>query len=172
MKDILTDEEFFNKIYDDTYIGLKRFIRRKSKNPVMVEDILQEVYLEVFRHLNELKKHENIIGWVYKTADSKTRKLNEIYNRYLIREMAVEDWNGAVEGNDVFEIIRLEEYKAVLKEDEFMLLMLKYNAGYSHKEVAEITGITEGNSKMKLSRIIKKLRKYITMPFFDDFLKF
>mgnify|MGYP001625269967 CR=1 FL=1 len=163
MKNIHTEEDFFNKIYGDTCIGLKRFIQRKSRDPTMVDDILQEVYIEVFRHLKELKAHENIIGWIYKTADNKTKKLNKVYNRHLIREVAMEEWNGTIEDDCVLEIIRLEEYKAVLKEDEFVLLMLKYNDGYSHKEVAQITGITEGSSKMKLSRIVKKLRKNITI---------
>lgn len=166
MKDLRTDEELFNQIYNDTFTELRRFVQRKSKNPVMVDDILQEVYIEVFRHLKELKKHENIVGWIYKTADNKTKKLNEVYNRHFMREVAMEEWDGAVEDNSVLEIIRLEEYKAVLKEDEFALLMLKYNDGYSHKEVAQITGITEGNSKMKLSRIVKKLRKNITVHIF------
>lgn len=166
MKEIHTDEAFFEDIYNDTFEGLKRFVQRKSNNPAMVDDILQEVYLEVFRHIKVLREHVNAVGWVYKTAHNKIKKLNEIYNRHSIRETTMEEWNCSVEEVGVMEIIQLDEYKSVLKEDEFELLMLKYRDGFSHKELAEITGVTEGSSKMKLSRIINKLKKNIKLQIF------
>lgn len=159
MKDLRTNEELFNQIYNDTFTELRRFVQRKSKNPVMVDDILQEVYIEVFRHIKDLRKHENVVGWVYKTAGNKTKKLNELYNRHMIREITIEEWNGAIDEKEVMRIVQVDEYQSVLKEDEFQLLMLKYVEGYSHKELAEIAGISEGNSKIKLSRIVNKLRK-------------
>lgn len=166
MKKLQTEEAFFEEIYNSTYVGLRKFVQRRSQSNVMVDDILQEVYIEVFKHLKELRNHENIAGWVYKTADNKTKKLNEIYNRYSIREIQLEEWRCIVEEEKIMEIIQLEEYKSVLREDEFALLMLKYREGFSHKELAEMTGITEGNSKMKLSRIIHKLKKNIRVQIF------
>ena len=111
MKEIQTDEAFFEDIYNDTFEGLKRFVQHKSNNPAMVDDILQEVYLEVFRHIKVLREHVNAVGWVYKTAHNKIKKLNEIYNRHSIRETTMEEWNCSVEEVGVMEIIQLDEYK-------------------------------------------------------------
>lgn len=150
-------EESFKNIYDDTYYYLRRFVERRSQNSAIVDDILQEVYLEVFRHIDDLLIHENYIGWIYKTAENKIRKLNNIYNEFLIHEISL-DAEEVLETTIEYEFIDFEKYREVLKEDEYELLMLKYNKGYSHRELAEMTGKSIAGIKMKLFRIIKKLR--------------
>lgn len=41
--------------------------------------------------------------------------------------------------------------------------MKRYNEGYSHREIAEMTGKTVASSKMKISRIIKKLKSKLSI---------
>ena len=84
------EKEFFEEIYNTTFAGLRKFVTYRCTNSALVDDILQEVYIEVFRHINQLREHENIAGWVYKTADNKTKKLNKVYHR----EFMVPDPNG------------------------------------------------------------------------------
>ena len=72
MKNAQSDKEFFLKIYDVTFHGLRRYISYKSADLVLVDDILQEVYLEVFRHIDNLKNHENIEGWSFRTGNQVT----------------------------------------------------------------------------------------------------
>ena len=157
------DKEFFEEIYNTTFIGLRKFVMYRCTNPALVDDILQEVYIEVFRHIDQLREHENIVGWVYKTADNKTKKLNEVYHRYYSNKTNIEEWNLTYEENAIAELIQSSEYQSILNEDEFLLLMMKYKEGYSHQEIAKIKNITENNSKMKLSRIIKKLKNGIEL---------
>ena len=126
-------------------------------------NLLQEVYIEVFKHIDQLREHENIVGWVYKTADNKTKKLNEVYNKYYNHKTELEEWNLTYEENGLAEIIQTSEYQSILSEDEFLLLMMKYKEGFSHQEIAKIKNITESNSKMKLSRIIRKLKNGIEL---------
>lgn len=155
------DKDYFKQIYEETYLNLRRFVQRRSKNSAMVDDIMQEVYLEVFRHLDNLKTHENLVGWIYKTADNKTKKLNEVYIRYTLYETNIDDWQNQSQAVSQLEILELDEYKAILREDEYAFLMMKYQEGYSHKELAELTGNTVAGSKMKLSRIVGKLKNNI-----------
>lgn len=84
------DKEFFEEIYNTTFAGLRKFVTYRCTNSALVDDILQEVYIEVFRHIDQLREHENIAGWIYKTADNKTKKLNKVYHR----EFMVPDPNG------------------------------------------------------------------------------
>ncbi len=157
------DKEFFEEIYNTTFAGLRKFVTYRCTNPALVDDILQEVYIEVFRHIDQLREHENIAGWVYKTANNKTKKLNEVYHRYYSNKTNIEEWNLTYEENALAEIIQTNEYQSILKEDEFLILMMKYKEGYSHQDIAKIKNITESNSKMKLSRIIKKLKNRIEL---------
>lgn len=163
MNKVQKDKEFFEEIYNTTFIGLRKFVVYRCTNPALVDDILQEVYIEVFKHIDQLREHENIVGWVYKTADNKTKKLNEVYNKYYNHKTELEEWNLTYEENELAEIIQTNEYQSILSEDEFLLLMMKYKEGFSHQEIAKIKNITENNSKMKLSRIIRKLKNGIEL---------
>ena len=89
-------DEFFTGIYNETYNDLGKFVSRRTRNPGMSEDILQEVYLEAFRHLDDLKTHENPVGWIYKTAYNKIKKMNSIYNRHAFYETSLEDRKSVV----------------------------------------------------------------------------
>lgn len=153
-------EEFFNKIYDSTFYNLRNYVRRRCINPCMVDDILQEVYLEAFRHIENLETHKNYIGWIYKTAENKVKKLNYKYNKYASCEMAdkevIENIPADKEESDY---VLYEEYRKVLLEDEYDLLMKKYRDGYSHQDMAQMTGNTVAGNKMRMSRIIKKLKQ-------------
>ena len=163
MNKVQKDKEFFEEIYNTTFIGLRKFVVYRCINSAVVDDILQEVYIEVFKHIDQLREHENIVGWVYKTADNKTKKLNEVYNKYYNHKTELEEWNLTYEENELAEIIQTNEYQSILSEDEFLLLMMKYKEGFSHQEIAKIKNITENNSKMKLSRIIRKLKNGIEL---------
>ena len=151
-------DEFFTEIYNETYNSLSKFVSRRARDPGMAEDILQEVYLEAFRHLDDLKTHENQIGWIYKTAYNKIKKMNCIYDRHAFYETSLE----AGEDQEVWdhsELVELEEYRAALRADEYELLIKKYVEGYSHRDLAHVNGVSVAGSKMKLSRIVSKLKK-------------
>lgn len=127
----------------------------------MTDDILQEIYLETYRHIDELAVHQNQIGWIYKTAEFKIMKLNEVFDRNASRELGSQDFTEPLTDDDTEGIIQLEEYRGILEEDELALVMKKYVEGYSYKEIGQMTGNTEVGSKMKIMRLIKKLRKNI-----------
>lgn len=154
-------DELFRKLYDQTYTGLKRFVQYRSRNLHMTDDILQEIYLETYRHIDELAVHQNQIGWIYKTAEFKIMKLNEVFDRNASRELGSQDFTEPLTDDDTEGIIQLEEYRGILEEDELALVMKKYVEGYSYKEIGQMTGNTEVGSKMKIMRLIKKLRKNI-----------
>lgn len=162
------DEIFFNEIYEHTFNNLRKYIVRRCNDPLLVDDVLQEVYLEAYRHIEDLKRHENSVGWIYKTAENKVKKLNNVYYKLIANETA---YNKGIEeiskDNDIESpYIIYEEYRRILKEDEYNLLMKKYCDGYSHSDLARMTGTTVAGSKMRMSRIIKKLQRNIKIRTF------
>lgn len=67
------DEEAFATIYNETikiaYFLAKRILLDKKA----VEDILQEAYISVFKHLPDYK-HENLQGWINTIVVNKAKK--------------------------------------------------------------------------------------------------
>ncbi len=88
-------------------------------------------------------------------------KLNEVYDRNASRELGNPDFTEPLTDDDTEGIVQLEEYRGILKEDEFALVMKRYIEGYSYKEIGQMTGNTEAGSKMKIMRLVTKLRKNI-----------
>lgn len=155
----MSKKELFQELYDQTFTGQRRFVQYRSRNPHMVDDILQEIYLEVF--VDELALHENQVGWIYKTAEFKIKKMNELYDRNAAREFTDIGFEEPMAENNTENIFKLNAYRGILKEDEFAFVMKKYAEGYSYKEIGEVTGSTESGSKMKIMRLIQKLRKCV-----------
>lgn len=155
------NDNYFDELYKTTYDNLRQFVKRRSMNNDIVDDILQEVYIEVYRHIDHLKTHGNNIGWIYKTADNKIKKFNYIYSRNMSCSVSLEeceDWAVMFKEDNFSE---LDEYREILREDEYLLLIKKYDEGYSHKELADMTGSSVAGCKMKLSRIVRKLKNII-----------
>ena len=110
----MNKKQLFQKLYDQTYINLRQFVQYRSRNPHMVDDILQEIYLETFRHIEVLSTHENQVGWIYKTAEYKIKKLNEVYDRNMSRELSVTDFEEPFIEDHAETIIHLDEYKRMV----------------------------------------------------------
>ena len=90
--------------------------------------------LETFRHIEVLSTNENQVGWIYKTAEYKIKKLNEVYDRNMSRELS---------GTDFEEPFIEDHAETIIHLDEFALVMKKYVEGYSYKEIGQLTGNTE-----------------------------
>lgn len=166
-------EEFFNEMYNESFYNLRMYVRKRSCDSFIVDDILQEVYYEAFRHIEDLMTHENYIGWLYKTADNKIKKLNSVYYKHIMYETTFDEtYENLVSMNDESDIILYDEYRRILSEDEYNLIMKKYREGYTHQELAKMTGNTVAGNKMKISRIIKKLKNKIKIQIFLLFFFF
>lgn len=71
--------------------------------------------------------------------------------------------------NDKVQSVKLEVLITQLKPEYTEILRLFYFEDLSHREIGEILGITEDNSKMRLSRAMKALRKlYFSIHPDDD----
>jgi RNA polymerase sigma-70 factor (ECF subfamily) len=138
---------------------------RYAKDRFEAEDILQIGFVKVFRKVGEFRGDGSFEGWIRRimvnTAIESYRKNQRIMNVVDIDEVfdapqVTFDMNG-LEVKDLMNLIQSLSagYKLV-----FNLYAIE---GYSHKEIAEQLGITEGASKSQLSRaraILKeKIRK-------------
>lgn len=161
-----SNEDFFNDMYQKTIRPLRSYIRKHSCHPDFVDDILQEVYLEAFRHIQALRTHENCIGWLYKTASYKTLKFNKNYYANATRETVYDEkkTENLIPVSEEPAIIRFGEYRSALSQEEYDLLLKKYRDGFPYHELAKITHTSISGSRARLCRIKKKLRKLPLLP--------
>ena len=124
-------------------------------------DVLQDGFIKVFKHLKSFKNEGSLEGWIRRimvnTALDYIRK-----NKKFLQNKSLDEINA-----DLFTkseaIERLEEEGLLkiiqsLPDGYRMVFNLYAIEGYSHKEIAETLGISENTSKSQYSRAKTVLR--------------
>lgn len=119
------------------------------------EDILLQAFLKIYQNIQKFTGEGNFEGWMRRIVVNealmalRSKRLlfvetQEHHQNYFAE--APENLGFQLEANELMQIIQNlpEGYRAV-----FNLYAIE---GYSHKEIGEILGISEGTSKSQLSR--------------------
>jgi len=140
---------------------------RYAENTEDANDVMQEGFIKVYNNINKFRGEGSFEGWIRRifihTAIEHYRKKIKLFNISDLTENTIEsDKLNALDSlatKDILNIVNelTPGYKAV-----FNMHVIE---GYSHKEIAEILGITEGTSKSQLARAKTVLKKIIGTRF-------
>ncbi|MDX1629456.1 MAG: sigma-70 family RNA polymerase sigma factor [Fulvivirga sp.] len=128
------------------------------------EEVSQDAFYKAYRHLKKFKHESSFSTWlyriVYNTALSKIKKQRlqaetmEQAHLQIAEEHAI---------NGLSDLVAADRKKYLnlamerLPKEEASLLSLQYTQDKDMLEIAEITGLTHGNVRVKLTRARKKL---------------
>lgn len=154
-------QKVFLKIVEENQGIVYRVCRMYRDSREDQEDLFQEIILQLWKAFPKFRNESKVSTWMYRialnTAIAIFRKnkieidLKEnLSKNYTLSEMENTSENEA----RMFEAIRM------LNKTERALIAL-YLEDYSHKEIAEITGITENYVGVKISRIKDKLKNIL-----------
>jgi RNA polymerase sigma-70 factor (ECF subfamily) len=125
------------------------------------EDLFQEVVLQLWKAYPKYREESKVSTWMYRialnTAIATFRK-NKI--ALEVKETIPEDYHSNYTESQSENEERLFEAIRTLSNADRALIAL-YLGDYSHKEIAEITGITENYVGVKISRIKEKLKNIL-----------
>jgi RNA polymerase sigma factor (sigma-70 family) len=127
------------------------------------KDLVQEIVLKLWKSFDNYDEHFKHSTWIYRIAlntaisfyrKEKTRKaITNPFSESLFNVADFED-NKQIEESTIF----LNQFISELKELD-KAVMLLYLEEKSHKEMAEIMGITETNVATKIGRIKNILKQ-------------
>lgn len=123
-----------------------------SPNRAAAEDNLQDAFITIFSRIEQYQGKGSFEGWIKRITVNtvlqkyRKKKVYDISNEQQIEDVDVEVAEEGIPLDFLLKIIQElpDRYRMV-----FNLYVLD---GYSHKEIAEMLGISDGTSKSNLAR--------------------
>lgn len=159
-------QEKLYKLFSKKMFGLCMMY---TKDISAAEDVLQEGFIKVFGKIKQYKHKGSFEGWIRRiminTALEKFRKQN-----WLFPVNEVEDYMGDQESyHDIASEVSARDLMKLIHEltPQYRVVFVLYAIeGYSHKEISQQLGISEGTSKSNLSRARKILQEKVEENYF------
>lgn len=151
-------------LYDQFAPQAYGIIRRYTSHKELSDEILNDAFFKILTKIKQYEFKGPFEGWLYRivvyTVTDHLRKYIKEKDRTDTRE--IED--NVLVNETVVEQMRYKELLAIIHElpdTQRMIFNLFVMEQYSHKEIGDLLGITEGNSRWHLNSARKQLMKKI-----------
>jgi len=176
------EERAFSELVDRYQTRLLNFIYRTIGDRDRAEDLVQEVFIRVYRHLHRFDRSKKFSTWAYTIASNLAK--NELRNRSRNPLVLFQTIQGTQEDDDrplqfedptsrpddmyrkrhLRELV--EDTVSKLPEHHRQVFVLRELEGKSYEEIAEITNCNLGTVKSRLNRA-RTAFAAIVEPFID-----
>lgn len=157
------DNRAYEKIVAQYSKPIYSFIVYHTRNKADAEDICQEVFWKVYSKIQSLRDNFRFVSWMYSIARNTMNTFFRVRNRKkevsseFIEDIVFDDGFSlsSEDKMDLFEAI------AKLPISYSELIYWKYFERMSGQEMADLTGLTENNVKVKIHRAKSKLAEIL-----------
>jgi len=149
-------------LYSELRKPLLRYLVCLGLSNDEAQDVVQEVFLSLHRHISAGGARENIRGWVFRVAHNQARNRQGSYQRRFAEPLDVDMQTLADESTPERIVLekerfrRLEEAIRLLTDSERECLLLRA-AGLRYREIGEALGMGTSTVGDTVERAIKKL---------------
>lgn len=131
------------------------------------DDVLQNTFVKVFRHVKDFKGESKLFSWMYRIATNEA--LSFIKQRAKRHRISSEEMHDRMINNlkaDVYydggEIeIKLQKAIALLPEKQKLVFNMRYFQEIKYEEMSEILGTSAGALKASYHHAVKKIEEYM-----------
>jgi len=158
------DEDAFRAFYDRTARGVWAYLVRVTGDRQQADDLLQETFYRFLRTAATYESEAHRRNSLYRIATNLTR---DARRRSLIRapfSLPCNDIERVPSGGDGSTPERSADFTRAmsrLKPRERAMLWLAYAEGASHREIADVLGLSPGSLKAMLFRARRKLAAFL-----------
>lgn len=159
-------EELYRRFSPKMYAVCLRY----AGNSDDARDLLQEGFIKVYKNLHRFRAEGSFEGWMRRVFVNTSI---EYFRKKSIQLSSVSDKEeNTIEDADISAIDALAEKDIIniiqeLSPGYRAVFNLYVVEGYSHKEISEMLGISEGTSKSQLARAKSVLQKKISQYLSD-----
>ncbi len=149
--------------------ALLRYATRILDNPASAEDVVQNVFIKLFENWKKgARPSGKLKSWLYRVTHNEAvdfirreSRLSILHARRAGEQSGCSDGVNCPE-NDVERRALVLEHVRKLHPTEQQVLLLRLEEGLSYREIAEVTGRTEGNVGCILHNAVVKISKKVT----------
>ncbi len=154
------DEAAFRTLYRRHSPTVYQFVLRLVGGDIVeAEDILQEAWLRASRNLARFRWESAFRSWLTGIALNRVREMARRKKRSLVEVDA--GWEVAGAAPDPGQRVDLERALQLLPSGFRTVLVLHDVEGFTHQEIGERLGITDGTSKSQLHGARKAMRRLL-----------
>jgi RNA polymerase sigma-70 factor (ECF subfamily) len=150
------DRDAFGELVRRRQSGMRNFMRRLCRDPVLADDLAQQVFLQAWRKLAQLKHLERFPAWLKQTAVN-TWLQHVRKHDPLAHSDAVDDKQRAQAATTGM-AIDLDRALALLPNPVRLCIVLSYHERMSHAEIADAIELPLGTVKSHIRRGTEQLR--------------
>lgn len=160
------DARAFDELLKSVQQTLFRYIYRLTGDHALAEDVLQEVFIIIYRKLRWLENPKLFRAWTYRIASRETFRRLKMERRWSeqIRDEEILEKISGDEKEAIYEpelIAKIPEMLAEISPAARAVIVLHYLEEMSLVETAEILDIALGTAKSRLAYGLESLRKNI-----------
>jgi RNA polymerase sigma-70 factor (ECF subfamily) len=160
-------EDEIIELFDHLRDGLLRYVVSLGLGAHDAEDVIQEVFLSLFRHLRLGRSRSNLRGWVFRVAHNLALKHRQRTQRRQSRGVAAEE---ALENhvdpaaNPEEQLAKNQQQRhlllavAALSEPDQLCLRLRAE-GLRYREIADVLEMSLGAVAKSLARSMERLMR-------------
>ena len=158
----MNSDMLFEKLYDTYYSGVYRYIFAAVKDKWNAEDIISNVFTNIYKHKDKIITVEESKNWVFKIAHN---AIIDFYRKNS-KIIPIEEFlDRGSEESGYEDVLVKDEFKPIrsiiddLPRETREMIYLRYYGGLKYREIAAAVNTPENTVKSVISRTIKKIRK-------------
>ncbi len=157
----------FNKLVALYQQRLYWHIRNMVKNHDDTDDVLQNVFIKVYKNIQKFKGDSKLYSWMYRIAtnesitflNQKAKKYNisdQELSQQLIQNLEADIY---YEGDEIQ--LKLQKAIATLPQKQQQVFNMKYFQELKYREISEILETSEGALKASYHLATKKIEEFL-----------
>ncbi|MGV3602762.1 MAG: RNA polymerase sigma factor [Dyadobacter fermentans] len=156
---LLNDRIAQRQLYDRYKKAMYTLAYRITGDFDDANDVLQDAFLEIFKHLNQFRGESTLGAWIKQIIVRKSMKKKRLVIWENVESYMGEsiDW-----GESEINAAHLETAILSLPDGFRTIFVLAEVEGYTHREIAVMLKISEGTSKSQLFHAKRKLRTMLS----------
>jgi RNA polymerase sigma-70 factor (ECF subfamily) len=153
-----TRETGYRQLVNTYQQRLYQVVRRQVPSHDDADDVLQNTFIKIFKHLKQFEARSSLYTWMYRIATNEIYNFQKKRSRMKIVGLGTREYGEAESYVNVDQLSStLELIVDTLPDRQQMVFRMRYYDELTYKQIAEILQLTEGALKASFHHAVKKI---------------